>query len=381
MIECHFFEKISRKKFFEKYWRKKPLLIKAGVSGLDTLLSKSDIWRMAGNPDLTSRLVTKTSGPRGWTMDFGPFPKTHLKSLPDKNWTVLIQEIDHVRSELNTLRRYFEVTPQWLFDDIMVSFAVDQGSVGPHIDQYDVFLIQGFGNRRWQISDRCASQPDLLEGLPLKIMKRFTPTMEWLCEPGDVLYLPPMVPHFGVASGECSTFSVGFRSITQREIIHSFIDLVSESAEDVTLELGSRLSEAGSAELGRIGLKAIQGKLEALLLESEVIFDAIGSVMTAIRRGDEQDIPNKSQKTSQSKQYVVAPGARVMHFQVQKTTKKFFANGKPIIVSQKIQKFMAKFFDDRRINLNGMKMSKEQAGLLRACLRKLVLAGIAQQKS
>jgi 50S ribosomal protein L16 3-hydroxylase len=380
MIDCQFFEKISRKRFFEKYWRKRPLLIKSGVTGLDSLMSKSDIWRMAGNDRLTSRLVTKNSGSKGWTMDFGPFSRDQLNSLPKKHWTVLVQEVDHVRTELSTLRRHFEITPQWLFDDIMVSFASDQGSVGPHVDQYDVFLVQGFGCRRWQISDRCLTEPEQIENLPLKIMKKFTPTMEWLCEPGDVLYLPPMYPHFGVAVGECSTYSVGFRSITQREIVHSFIERVSDSAQDVTLELGSRMYEAGTAGLGKVGLKIIQNELETLLLKSDVIHDAIGSVMTATRRGGDSFTAKTSQKLGRLRAFVVAPDARVMHFESPKSVKKFFANGQRVDVPKRIQKYVATFFDKREIDLSKIKISTEQSKMLRTCLIELMLTGVARQK-
>ncbi len=203
--------------FLRLYWQKKPLLMRQAVSLLDDQVTKSGLFSLAcGSEDVESRLILE-HGETPWEAHHGPFDRNDLEHLPNSHWTLLIQDMNRHMPEIRPLLDAFSAIPQWRIDDIMISYATDKGSVGPHTDDYDVFLIQASGKRRWRIHQHPVSDEDLIPDLDLKILKTFDTEMEWLLEPGDMLYLPPNVAHWGVAEGECITWSVGFQgpSITE----------------------------------------------------------------------------------------------------------------------------------------------------------------------
>ncbi len=204
--------------FLRNYWQKKPLLMRQAVSLPADLVAKSDLFALAcSDDDVESRLILE-HGETPWEAHHGPFDRTDLEHLPESHWTLLIQDMNRHMPEIRPLLDAFSAIPQWRIDDIMISFAVDKGSVGPHSDDYDVFLIQASGKRRWKIHQHPVSDDDLIPDLDLKILKTFDTQMEWLLEPGDMLYLPPNVAHWGVAEGECITWSVGFQGPSVTEL-------------------------------------------------------------------------------------------------------------------------------------------------------------------
>ncbi len=197
--------------FLRRYWQKKPLLMRRAVSLPADLVTKSKLLALAcDSQDVESRLILE-HGETPWEAHHGPFERTELEQLPESHWTLLIQDMNRHMPEIRPLLDAFSAFPQWRIDDIMISYASDQGSVGPHSDAYDVFLIQASGNRRWKIHQHPVSDEELIPDLDLKILRSFDTQMEWLLEPGDILYLPPNVAHWGVAEGECITWSVGFQ--------------------------------------------------------------------------------------------------------------------------------------------------------------------------
>ena len=203
--------------FLRHYWQKKPLLMRQAVSLPVDLVTKSGLFTLAcGDEDVESRLILE-HGETPWEAHHGPFDRSDLEHLPESHWTLLVQDMNRHMPGILPLLDAFKAIPQWRFDDIMISYAADRGSVGPHTDDYDVFLIQTSGKRRWKIHQRPVSDDDLIPDLDLKILKTFDTQSEWLLEPGDMLYLPPNVAHWGVAEGECITWSVGFQgpSITE----------------------------------------------------------------------------------------------------------------------------------------------------------------------
>jgi 50S ribosomal protein L16 3-hydroxylase len=201
--------------FMQEDWHTRPRLFKQAFPNLEPLCDFETIFDMASDEDIESRLVRKTQ--EGWDLERGPFEA--LPSLDEKNWTVLVQGIDHHLPEAYDLLQQFRFIPDARLDDIMLSLASDQGGVGPHYDSYDVFLIQMHGKRRWKIGPLPEKEIELLDNCPLKILKNFEPTEEFVLEPGDMLYLPPKYGHDGVAEGICSTISVGFRSPSKAEIL------------------------------------------------------------------------------------------------------------------------------------------------------------------
>src|SRR5690606_2927331 len=149
-------------------------------------------------------------------------------ALPPSHWTLLVQDVDKWDADVAALLGHFDFLPSWRVDDVMVSYAEDGGSVGAHVDQYDVFLIQGLGRRRWQISTDAEAPMAFREDVELKLLREFKPTHDWLLEPGDMLYLPPGIAHHGVAEGECLTFSVGMRAPAVAELVTDFVGFLAE---------------------------------------------------------------------------------------------------------------------------------------------------------
>ena len=206
--------------FLRRHWQKKPLLMRGAFPGFVDPLRVREVLRLAGSADASARLVRRR-GTR-WSLEHGPFSPARIKQLPRRDWTILVQDTNHFSERAARLLERFDFIPHARVDDLMVSYAVPGGTVGPHVDSYDVFLLQGQGRRRWRIS----RQKDFTfrPGLPLKILQHFEAEDEWVLEPGDMLYLPPGVAHYGVADTECLTWSVGLRAPSDRELVGAFLD-------------------------------------------------------------------------------------------------------------------------------------------------------------
>lgn len=216
------FGEISTEEFLGEYWQKKPLLVRGAFPAAAEILDPEELAGLSLEDGTTSRLIIQNG--KNWTVEHGPFPESRFQNLPGENYTLLVQEVDHYHSDVLRLKRYFRFLPDWRLDDVMVSYAASGGGVGPHVDHYDVFLIQGSGRRKWQIGQRLFEEPDYVPEYELKIMKDFQVTEEWVLEPGDMLYLPPMVPHNGIALEPCMTYSVGFRAPAKEEILTAWIE-------------------------------------------------------------------------------------------------------------------------------------------------------------
>jgi len=218
-IPTHLLGDISPEVFLRDYWQKKPLLIKNAISHFIDPLSPEELAGLACEPDINSRIIIEKDGATPWQVKHGPFVDDDFINTPDTHWTLLVQDVNRVIPELACLLDFFRFVPDWRLDDIMVSYAPEHGSVGPHIDNYDVFLLQGMGRRRWQVNTGEVSNDDLIPGLDLRILKSFEAEQEWVLEPGDMLYLPPRVQHYGVALEDCLTYSVGFHAPERSELL------------------------------------------------------------------------------------------------------------------------------------------------------------------
>ncbi|MET0026119.1 MAG: cupin domain-containing protein [Candidatus Thiodiazotropha sp.] len=224
MPELHFPRGLDAEKFLARYWQKKPLLFRQALNGYQCPLEPDDLAGMACEEEIESRLVLEKHGASPWEARYGPFDETTFNSLPDTHWTLLVQDVDKHLPEVARLIEYFRFIPDWRLDDVMVSYAADQGSVGPHTDDYDVFLFQAKGKRRWKISTRPVPDDAYIPGLDLRIMPDFEAEEEWLLEPGDMLYLPPNVAHWGIAEGEAMTCSVGFRAPSWQDLANAWTE-------------------------------------------------------------------------------------------------------------------------------------------------------------
>lgn len=266
---------ITAAEFFATYWQKKPLLIRNAIPGFTPVFSRDALFDLASQDDVESRLLTLNKGK--WHMDQGPFE--NLPPLSQKAWTLLLQGANYYDDDAAALLDAFRFLPDARLDDLMISFATDGGGVGPHFDSYDVFLLQAHGQRRWRIS----AQKDLslVEGLPLKILKNFRHTEEFVLEPGDMLYLPPQYAHDGVAIGECMTYSIGFRAPAYQELGEEFLQFMVDSIDLPGIYADPDLAPVTKpAEIGRDMIANIATELNKVRFTEEDISIFLGQYLS-----------------------------------------------------------------------------------------------------
>ncbi|WP_236206693.1 ribosomal protein uL16 3-hydroxylase [Pseudomonas tohonis] len=222
---------ISAREFLRDYWQKKPLLIRQAIPDYESPISPDELAGLSLEEEVESRLVIE-HGEHPWELRRGPFSEDTYQDLPEKDWTLLVQSVDQFVPEVAELLEHFRFLPSWRIDDIMVSFAAPGGGVGPHYDNYDVFLLQAHGQRRWKIGQMCDAESPLLPHADLRILADFQGTDEWVLEPGDMLYLPPRLAHFGIAEDDCMTYSVGFRAPSAAEVLTHFTDFLAQFIPD-----------------------------------------------------------------------------------------------------------------------------------------------------
>ena len=220
----HFPNGLNTEWFLRDFWQQQPLLLRQALPGFTCSLEPDELAGLACEEGVESRLVLEMAGKTPWEVRHGPFDEAAFRHLPESHWTLLVQDVDKHLPEVARLLDHFRFLPDWRLDDVMVSFATDQGSVGPHVDDYDVFLYQAMGKRHWRIHTQPVTEADFVPGLDLLILPEFEAESEWLLEPGDMLYLPPRVAHWGIAEGECMTCSVGFRAPSHRELVSAWCD-------------------------------------------------------------------------------------------------------------------------------------------------------------
>lgn len=246
---------MTAEQFLEEYWQKKPLLIRKAIPGFTGLLTPEELAGLACEEDVQSRLISQSRGQ--WRVEEGPFPESRFLKLPKKHWTLLVQDVNHHLAEADQLLRAFNFIPYSRLDDLMVSYAPDGGGVGPHFDSYDVFLLQGQGKRLWRISEQ--QDLALVEDAPLRILRHFEIQQEWLLEPGDMLYLPPHIAHWGIAAGDCMTYSIGFRAPSAQELVSEFLNYLHEKSSaqgmyaDPDLKWQQHPAEIGDAMVKQVG--------------------------------------------------------------------------------------------------------------------------------
>ena len=218
--------------FLNNYWQKKPLLVRNAFPDYHSPLQPEELAGLACENEVESRIIIEDPVNHKWHLETGPFSEERFTRLPQSHWTVLVQNLDKLLPEFNDLLHAFNFIPSWRVDDVMGSYAAEHGSVGPHIDQYDVFLVQGLGQRKWMIHQQAVTEEDLIPDIPLKILSDFEAEQEWILNPGDMLYLPPNVAHYGIGLRDCITYSIGFRAPSIKELLTDFIDQQAESLDD-----------------------------------------------------------------------------------------------------------------------------------------------------
>lgn len=218
---------LTAREFLRDYWQKKPLLVRQAFPDFVSPIDADELAGLALEEEVESRLVLE-HGERPWELRRGPFAEDAFADLPERDWTLLVQAVDQFVPEVAELLEEFRFLPSWRIDDVMISYAAPGGSVGPHFDNYDVFLLQADGKRNWKVGQMCNSDSPLIDHADLRILAEFEQSDEWTLEPGDMLYLPPRLAHYGVAEGECMTYSVGFRAPSAAEVLTHFTDFLGQ---------------------------------------------------------------------------------------------------------------------------------------------------------
>lgn len=243
--------------FLRDYWQKKPLLIRNPWVDWVNPIDGDELAGLACEEEVEARLITRKRD--RWSVEHGPLAETRLQRTGKDPWTLLVQAVDQHVPQVEALIAPFRFIPDWRIDDVMVSYAVDGGGVGPHFDQYDVFLIQGAGRRRWRLGGLCDAATPLASNEDVRLLTHFEATQDWVLEPGDILYVPPRVAHDGIAIGDgCMTYSVGFRAPSRGDLIEGWSAALIEQASaddryaDPDLQRQDNAGEISSAALDRL---------------------------------------------------------------------------------------------------------------------------------
>lgn len=310
---------ISADEFLRDYWQKKPLLVRQAIPGFESPLEADELAGLSLEDSVESRIVLE-HGNTPWEMRRGPFSEDTYKELPERDWTLLVQAVDQFVPEVAELLEHFKFLPSWRIDDVMISYAAPGGGVGPHFDNYDVFLLQGHGRRRWKVGQLCDADSPMLQHADLRILADFQQSDEWVLEPGDMLYLPPRVAHYGIAEDECMTYSVGFRAPSAAEVLTHFTDFLAQFLSDE-----ERYSDAGMAavqsgedqhKIQRDALDRLKNLLQEHMSDERLLLTWFGQFMTEPRypelvTGEEIDDTDLRQALEDGAVLVRNPSARL----------------------------------------------------------------------
>lgn len=288
------FQSIDQTTFLKEYWQKKPLLIRQALPDFVEHLSADELAGLAMEEDVESRIVFETPNKAPfWHLKRGPFLESDFETLPKTHWTLLVQGVDRLIPEMASLLDHFDFIPQWRLDDLMISYAPKQGSVGPHYDHYDVFLYQASGQRHWSLTTKNCHDKNCLEGTELRIMAQFEVQEEYTLMPGDMLYLPPHVGHHGVSlSDDCMTYSFGFRRYQSQELWDSFGDYLSEKNQGGALYKDPDWSSLqATSAIPKAAWMNAKDSLQQLLNEDNLMQSWFGCFATRLDQAAEQQIP------------------------------------------------------------------------------------------
>ena len=290
---------ISKEQFLKEYWQKKPLLIRQAYPNFKPLIPADELAGMSLEEEIESRIIMENGPDSPWQLISGPFQEETFGSLPEDKWTLLIQGVDQWVPEAADLLQDFNFIPNWRIDDLMISFATDGGSVGPHYDQYDVFLLQAEGQREWRIGQMCTEHDAFLKETKLRLLAKFEETERWLLEPGDMLYLPPRLAHYGISQGNGQTYSIGFRAPSQSELMHSLVDQIDASSnEDQRYGDPDLALQTHSGEINEAALQQVRDFMTQALADPVLLSDAIGKLMTEAKYPQERDEEDEKGKDS-----------------------------------------------------------------------------------
>ena len=328
--------------FLDTYWQTQPLVVRDALPDFHSPLSPEELAGLACEDGVESRLILEEGGAHPWELRHGPFAQDDFLTLPETHWTLLVQEVDRLIPEVGALLDHFRFLPDWRLDDVMVSYAPTHGTVGPHIDNYDVFLIQGAGHRRWQIGTEPVEDEDIVPDLDVRILADFEAEREFVLGPGDLLYLPPRVAHYGVATDDqCMTYSVGFRAPRHQDLVANFLQHAVE-----TIDPDARYSDPDldpvdhPGELHREAREKVRELLRGLVRDDASLDRWLGRFLTRPSRDREAtppDVPTSPSELIETLRtgHGLRPGpvARLAFIEHDDDSATLFANGRTIDLS------------------------------------------------
>lgn len=331
---------ITAEQFLAEYWQKKPLLVRNGLPEIIGLLQPQDVQELALEEHASARLIRqKDKNPNEWHVKSSPLTKGDFQKLP-KLWSILVQAVDHYSFDLSELWKKFPFIPQWRRDDIMVSYAPKGGSVGKHFDFYDVFLVQGHGHRRWQLGQMCDANTAFVPNQPLKLLPEIDVQFDEVLAPGDLLYVPPGMAHYGVAEDDCLTFSFGFRMPNVAGMMERISDqfsantLLQNPVIDIARKQMSQIGEINSTELSYL-----KDLVLAQLQDSTALDAAIMSYMSEpkypdnIPEPDEIEADDLQEILHEGYEVLLEPASRLLYTESDEILS-FWGNGEALCIAE-----------------------------------------------
>lgn len=349
---------ITAEQFLAEYWQKKPLLVRNAMPEIAGLLEPDDVMELALDENVTARLIKqKDRDPNQWSVKSSPLLKADFQKMP-KLWTLLVQAVDHYSFDLSELWKKFPFIPQWRRDDIMVSYAPQGGSVGKHFDFYDVFLVQGYGHRRWQLGQMCNAETEFVPGQPLKLLPEMDVNFDEVLAPGDLLYVPPGLSHYGVAEDDCLTFSFGFRMPNVSDMMDRVGDKFAENEvlrNPLTDIIRDQISAAGEVTANE--LEYLKSKIMEQLHNSNVLEDAIMSLMSEpkypenIPEAEEIGTGDLEEALDQGYSIMLEPASRLLYTEEDDEIL-FWGNGEGLCISEAFAEKLKRIANGESVTLN-----------------------------
>lgn len=334
---------ITAEQFLNEYWQKKPLLVRNAMPEIMGLLEPEDVKELALEEGVSARLIRqKNKNPNEWHVKSSPLTKGDFQKLPNL-WTILVQAVDHYSFDIAELWKKFPFIPQWRRDDIMVSYAPKGGSVGKHFDFYDVFLVQGHGHRRWQLGQMCDESTEFVADQPLKVLSQMNVDFDEVLAPGDLLYVPPGLAHYGVAEDDCLTFSFGFRMPNLAEMTDRLSEQFAKNSvltnplADITRIKTNAIGEINNTEFSYLKTQLLDYLTQAPEFDAAIMaYMSESKYPNSIPEPEEIVVDDLLEVINSGYQLILEPASRLLYRQ-QDQLLDFWANGENICISQSFQ--------------------------------------------
>jgi len=349
---------LTPSQFLADYWQKKPLLIRQAIPNFQGLMTPNELAGLACEEDVEARIIQQKKGT--WQITKSPFDESDFTSLPKNNWTLLVQGVNLHLPEATELLKLFNFIPHARLDDLMVSYAPKGGGVGPHLDSYDVFLLQGRGKRNWKISRQQEIKLD--EHAPIKVMSNFVAEEEWVLEAGDMLYLPPHVAHDGIAADdECMTYSIGFRAPQKQELIHEFLTYLQDNlTADGIYADADLLLQKHPAEISNLMVSKVQEILKKISWDSNTVGEFLGQYLSEPKANILFEAPRKLNMTAFRKKLSKFPVSLSLKSQLLFHQNRFYMNGEPLLVPSFLVGTIQALADQRFLDTVSMDATQQE---------------------